>query len=213
MKTPSTPTPNGTVIAGLPLALLESVQAHDRPDEILEDEDLTLSLPRRLGLKGVVITQIKRYEEAHAAGRRVPVSDVVNLLHLVLRRPDAEAILTDAGKRVARFRFERLSRTRARMLSALPRALAFVPVRRAARGLMRGITAGGRPRVDGKPLVVRDRESPLARMDARTCLLYAGALEEIVALYGGAPLPVEHSRCVARGDELCEWTARPEPPA
>ena len=39
------------------------------------------------------------------------------------------------------------------------------------------------------------------------------ALEEIVALYGGAPLPVEHSRCVARGDELCEWTARPEAPA
>ena len=54
--------------ADLPLAILESVRTHDRPAEVLEDEDLTISLPRRLGLTGVIETQIYRYQAAQKAG-------------------------------------------------------------------------------------------------------------------------------------------------
>src|SRR5690606_9092655 len=48
----------------LPLALLEAVRTRDKPREVLEDEDLAASLPRRLGLTSVVESQIRRYEEA-----------------------------------------------------------------------------------------------------------------------------------------------------
>jgi hypothetical protein len=202
-----TRTEKGGVIAGLPLALLESVRAHDRPGEILEDEDLTISLPRRLGLKGVVLSQIQRYEEAHAAKKKVPVSDLMNLLQLVLRRPDAEAILRDTGQRVARFRYDRLPRPFAGMLRTVPQALAFVAVRRAARGMMRNIAGSRVARVDGKPLVVRLTDSPAARLDPKACVLYTGALEELALLYSGKARTIEHSRCLARGDDVCEWTA------
>ena len=205
-STKTTQTVPGAVAAGLPLALLESVRAHDRPDEILEDEDLTISLPRRLGLKGVVLSQIQRYEEAHAANRVVPFADVLNLLHLVLRRPDAEAILREAGQRVARFRYERLSRMRTRMLHMLPGSLSFVPVRRAARGLMRRVVGDAQVRITGKPLVVTVRDSAAARLHPTACTLYTGALEELILLYSGKPRQVVHARCTGRGDDVCEWS-------
>ena len=34
----------------LPLLLLETMRDRDRPEEVLEEEDITLSLPRRIGL-------------------------------------------------------------------------------------------------------------------------------------------------------------------
>ena len=80
---------NGYVVPVLPLALLEAVRAHDRPDEVLEDENLAVSLPRRLGLSDVVLTQIQRYEADVQSGRRVPLPELIDLLRLVLRRPDA----------------------------------------------------------------------------------------------------------------------------
>jgi hypothetical protein len=185
--------------------LLEAVRAHDRPGEILEDEDLTVSLPRRLGLTGVILSQIQRYEEAHAAGKKVPVADLTNLMQLVLRRPDAEAILRDTGRRVARFHYERLPRLSALLLRLWPRSLAFIPIRRAALGLMRGIAGEGQPRVDGKPLVVHLPGSPAARLHPLACVMYTGALEELVVLYGGQTHAVQHSRCVGKGDDVCEW--------
>ena len=60
------------VLAALPLALLQSTRSHDRPGEVLEDEDLSASLPRRLGLSGVIESQIQRYETAARSGKRVP---------------------------------------------------------------------------------------------------------------------------------------------
>src|SRR5437773_6434490 len=94
------------VIAALPVALLEATRSHDRPTEVLEDENVTLSLPRRLGLSNVVDTQIRRYEDAVRSGRRIPLDEFTSLLKLVLRRPDAEPILREAGARVAVQRFE-----------------------------------------------------------------------------------------------------------
>lgn len=196
---------HGAVDAGVALALLEAVRAYDHPGEVLEDEDLAVSLPRRLGLKGVVLSQIEKYEKAHLAGRKVPAADVINLLRLVLRRPDAEAILRDAGKRIARFHYERLSRVSASLLRAIPGRLALAPVRRAARNLLRSSAGNGRPRVNRKPFVVRLPGSAAAGLDPIACELYTCALEELILLYTGAARALHHGRCLARGDEICEW--------
>lgn len=196
---------HGTVIASVVLALLESVRAHDRPGEVLEDEDLAVSLPRRFGLKGVVLSQIERYEKDHAAGRKLPVGDVSNLLQLVLRRPDAEAILRDAGRRIARFQHERLSLVSASLLRVLPRSLELMRARRAARRLLRGTAGSQGPGTCQKPFVVQLPGSVAARLDPIGCVLYTGALEELILLYTGSPRTLLHERCTARGEDICEW--------
>src|SRR5690606_19268600 len=78
--------PAHLIVPFLPLALLEAMRAQDQPHEVLEDEDLAASLPRRFGLTSVVASQIERYREAARKRRGVPVDDVVDLIRLVLRR-------------------------------------------------------------------------------------------------------------------------------
>ena len=50
--TPAAPPQRGrdaTITPLFPLILLETLRDRDRPEEVLEDEDLTVRLPRRLG--------------------------------------------------------------------------------------------------------------------------------------------------------------------
>lgn len=189
----------------LPLALLEAVRTHDLPPEVLEDEDVSVSLPRRFGLSDVVLTQIRRYEAAVEAGRRVPLPDLIELVRLILRRPDAAEILMDAGRSVARWRFERVPASVAWYYRTVPRRVALFGVRRAVRRLLRSIA--GAPRISLRtPFVVGMGNSPTGRLDGTACVLYTGAIEELARLYVGKEQRVVHSRCSARGDAICEWT-------
>lgn len=195
------------VTALLPLALLESVRQHDRPREMLEDEDLAESLPRRLGLTQVVESQIYRYERARKRGDAVPGDEVQDLLRLVLRRPDAEAILLEAGRLVARRHYDRASIFAAATRRVLPRRVAAKAARRSARRLLRRIAVGGEPRMSGPPLTVRLPRA-ISVTDEATgtgCALVTGLLEELAELYTGARTPVQHRRCTARGHPVCEW--------
>jgi predicted hydrocarbon binding protein len=202
---PSAVARNGYVVPVLPLALLEAVRSHDHPQEVLEDENLAHSLPRRLGLSDVVLTQIRRYEGEVQAGRRVPLSELMDLLRLVLRRPDAAEVLMDAGRDVARRRFEKVSKTSIRLHRVLPLALALPGVRRAVRKLLRSMA--GNARITARnPLVISMGNSPTGRLDGTACVLYTGAIEELARLYVGKERRVVHSRCSARGDALCEWS-------
>jgi hypothetical protein len=85
-----------------PLLVLETMREHDRPVEVLEAEDLTLSMPRRFGLSEVVRVQIQRFQDAVRQRRLQLGSEVEDLVRLVVRRADAEEIFRDAGKRIAR---------------------------------------------------------------------------------------------------------------
>jgi hypothetical protein len=194
----------GQVLALLPLSLLEAVREHDRPLEILEDEDLTVSLPRRLGLTGVVSSQIQRYEQATGAGARVPAVEVMGLMQLVLRRPDAESIVRETGRRITRHRIGRDVPASARVLRRWDR-LVFIPLRRAARKLLRGLVGDVKATVT-RPLVVRMSHAPLGNAGLHSCSVYTGALDELVRLYSSQEHTVTHAKCTARGDSLCEWT-------
>lgn len=201
----STAARSGYVVPFLPLALLEAVRTHDLPPEVLEDEDVSVSLPRRFGLSDVVLTQIRRYEAAVEAGRRVPLPDLIELVRLILRRPDAAEILMDAGRSVARWRFERVPASVAWYYRTVPRRVALFGVRRAVRRLLRSIA--GAPRISLRtPFVVGMGNSPTGRLDGTACVLYTGAIEELARLYVGKEQRVVHSRCSARGDAICEWT-------
>jgi predicted hydrocarbon binding protein len=200
------------VVPALPLALLESVRASDRPGEVLEDEDLTVSLPRRLGLTGVVDAQIRRYEAARQWTRSVPHSELISLYRLVLRRPDAGRIMFEAGRSFAGMRYERTPAAAAGALRVLPRVAILGTVRRVTRRLLRSIGADRRVEVR-KPLVVRLNHPDVANLDefGTACRMYTGLFEELTERYTGADATVEHTACMARGDATCEWTLAPPP--
>ncbi|MGQ0562401.1 MAG: hypothetical protein ACT443_11060 [Gemmatimonadota bacterium] len=195
-----------TVLASLAVALLEATRSHDRPSEVLEDENFSASLPRRLGLSDVVDTQIKRYEGA--PGRRIPLHEFISLLKLVLRRPDAEAILNEAGERIAARQFERTPAFKIKVVRLLPRALGFVILARAARRLLRNVAGTDHIDVKGKPLVARLHQPATARLEPAgvSCALYGSAFQEIASLYLGKEARVAHSRCIINGGSNCQWT-------
>ena len=197
---------DGNVTAAFPLALLESVRSHDRPGEVLEDEDLMISLPRRLGLTGVIETQIFRYEAAQKAGRSVRLDEVISLLRLMMRRPDAEPILRETGQRMARWYFRRTPEAWIRILHRGPARLGLRSARRAAVGALRALRTGDR--IDsGKPFTIRISNSTTARLEesGAGCTIITGLIEEQLLMSTGKPRRVRHTCCLARGDDRCEW--------
>jgi predicted hydrocarbon binding protein len=187
-----------------PLQLLEAVRAHDRPGEILEDEDVSVSLPRRLGLTGVVDTQIRRYQVARPWRRSVSTAEIQNLVRLVLRRPDAHPILLETGRRLARAHFESAPTGALRIL---PRTARLLAARRAARGLIGSILGGAAVEVQ-KPLTVRTRATALATLDedGSACAIVTGLLEELLTLWVGGGDAVAMTACASRGADSCEWS-------
>lgn len=195
----------GHVAAAFPLALLESIRSHDRPGEVLEDEDLMISLPRRLGLTGVIETQIFRYEAAQKSGRAVPVDEVMSLIRLVMRRPDSEPILRETGQRMARWHFRRAPETWTRMLHRGPARIGLYSARRAASRALRSLQIGDV--TAAKPFVIRIAGCAVAQLDdtGMGCTLPTGIIEEQLLLSTGKPRRVRHTCCLARGDDVCEW--------
>jgi hypothetical protein len=196
----------GNVAAMFPLALLESVRDHDHPDEVLEDEDVSVSLPRRLGLTGVVDAQIRRYENDQRSGRTVGMNEVASLIRLVLRRPDAEPILRETGQRLARWRFRRTPKVWAAILHRGPAALALRSARRAGAATLRRLNAGATVEA-AKPFVIRVDECVTARLadSASGCALFTGLMEEQLRLYTGRARTLSHTRCGTSGGS-CEWS-------
>lgn len=197
----------GVVHAALPLALMESVRTLDRPVEVLEDEDLTVSLPRRFGLSDVMLKQIQRYESASRSGKTVPMEEFLGLIRLVLKRPDAEPVLRETGSRVAQHYFRRVAASYVRALRILPKALLHRSYRKLARRMLRGVSGTATIEVVGRPPVARVTESAISQLDAgNACVLYAAALETLGELVAGHRPVVTHTQCTANGGSVCEWT-------
>jgi predicted hydrocarbon binding protein len=192
-----------------PLLLLETMRDMDRPEEVLEGENLAVSLPRRLGLSDVVFTQIHKLRE-ETKKKRLQRPDVVeDLLRLVIRRPDAEEIFEEAGRRVARHAWAQKSGPARVGLKLLP---AGMRARRAARGaerLLRQVLGGGSLQLRPRPLLVRLTGSLTARADpgGAACAFYSGVIAEVLTQYTGRPHAAEHPHCEARRGDACEWTA------
>lgn len=191
----------------LPLAVLESVRSHDRPSEVLEEEDLAVSLPRRLGLTGVVESQIHRYRLARRRRERIPADDVADLLRLVLRRPDAEAILREAGRELARHHGRRLLYRIAGVARVLPTTLSTRLAKRSVRRLMRQLGGSSELRIMSDPFRVEISGTVTARADetGTACVLYSAAIEEAAQHAFGRRPEVQHRACAALGDEACLW--------
>jgi bacteriochlorophyll 4-vinyl reductase len=199
------PTPTA-VPALLPLSLLEAIRNLDTPVEDGLDELAEEIVVRRLGLSPTVAAQIQRYHVAAEREGTVELDEVVSVLRLVSRRPDAALVFADAGRRAARYAARsrgRSARTLARMSPAgLGRRVSLRAAARLARQIF-----GGDLRVPAHDTEVRmsDPLSILAVPDGAACAFYGAAYGELLrklTAFEGAML---HERCRSRGDDACVW--------
>ena len=192
-----------------PLILLETMRDMDRPEEVLEGENLTASMPRRLGLSDVVYLQIHKFREESKKKRLQTPAVVADLIRLVIRRPDADEIFEEAGRRMARHAWEEKSGASRRGLRLMPSGMRLRAAARGARRLMGELSGAAQLEVHARPFAVRLRGSLTGEADpgGAACAFYTGALSELMTQYTGRRHSARHARCEARGGESCEWTA------
>ena len=190
---------------GVALALLESLRAADTPTEHLQDEDVQQSLPRRLGLSAVVETQMHRYAALMRDSGSLPAREVAELFRLVSRRPDARAVFTDTGRRLAVTDYSGRGHGMRPLARRLPSRL------RGVYRIAKQLTPDGTVRVEVRPpglIVTGGLLAKVCRSDAG-CLLLNAAFETSLEAFGAERGSIDHPECEGRGDRKCVWRPLP----
>lgn len=192
---------------GIALALLTSLRDKDTPDEAIEDEAFSDSLPRRLGLNDVINVQMRRYADLKDAGRSLAFTEFLDLVRLISRRPDARDIFRAAGMALAAERFADFGPLRRAVRRVYPER-----VRR--RKLARSMTRAANALTPGAD-VVAERDPPAmeigdnalapAGVDGNACEILTAVLDVCVSEIWDPDLTVRHIECLGRGDERCAW--------
>ncbi len=193
-----------TVQARVALALLQAVRDNDRPGEVLNDEDLAATLPRRLGLSEVVDSQIRRYEQDARRRRRVPGAEVRDLIRLVTRRPDSEDLFHSVGRSLG------VSGGGAGVLRVVPRVAGFALGRRAIVKRLRTLFGQAFVASVRAPFELEAKNNVIIEGDpgGEACALVTGISQAILDRSVRPGVVVEHPLCRARGHHRCVWQAR-----
>ena len=161
---------------------------------------------RRLGLSPTVAAQIQRYRQTAERGGTIELDEVLSVIRVVGRRPDAALVFADAGRRAARYAARtrgRSSRTLARM--SPPGMSLRITLRSVAR-LTRLIFEG---ELQSRPPVVEFKmTAPLsivALPGGEACAFYGSAYLELLRGLTGFEGALLHERCRSRGDDACYW--------
>lgn len=206
---PSSPawTPRGGPLeACVPLALLEAVRSLDLPSDDLDTELVHELRNKRLGLSDTVYMQIQRYAEAARRQQRVPFDEVLALARLVGRRPDADILYREAGRRVARTAVQTVGAGTRRATRALPAAAARPLALRQLRTLSQRFLAGTLQR-QGDTLLLQISEPVTVDMATGStgCGFFEAALRELLLQFTGADAAVVQVACRSRGDASCQF--------
>jgi hypothetical protein len=192
----------------IPLSLLEALRNLDTPVEDGLEELAGEIVSKRLGLSATVAAQIARYQDQVRKAEPVTVDEAVSVFRLAGRRPDAQLVFADAGRRAARHAARSgpvLSRAAARIApGGLGRSIGAGAATRAARrilGVDLQVGDGGAKAEISKPLSV------LALPDGSGCSFYGAALAELLRVLTGFEGAMAHERCRGRGDSSCLWRA------
>lgn len=188
------------------LTLLETIRRQDLPSEVLEEEDTSRTMPRRLGLSDVVDQQIRRYREEVRRRRRVTDEEIRDLVRLVIRRPDSDEVFFHAGRRLAG------DQDASRLSRLLPSSLAFALARRQVGRRLRNLFGRRIGGFAAGPFTLEARAHLFIQADpgGDACYALSGFCEALLRRYAGPDARVAHSRCQARGDDLCRWTVLAE---
>ena len=189
--------------AQVALSLLEALRSVDSPGEMLENEVVARTIPRRFGLSEVVERQIELYREYSRQGRKLSDEELADFTRLVKKRPDAAKVFFEMGIRLAE---EHMPGRK----WWLPRVARFLLVRRATRRTLRklfGQRVGGF--VSGA-FSLEVSVSPLVQLDPAgdACSLVTGFCQRAVAKGVGGDLTVVKQSCETRGDRSCRWSLK-----
>ncbi|MBA2459987.1 MAG: hypothetical protein H0V43_13665 [Gemmatimonadales bacterium] len=193
-----------SVPALIPLSLLEAMRNLDTPVEDGLEELAEEIVVRRLGLSPTVAAQIQRYRQG--AERDVPVEldEVVSVIRLVGRRPDAALVFADAGRRAARYAARARSAGPLVRVTAggVGRRLAQRSVGRVARRVFGGELHAG---PEGSEVAMAEPLSIVAMPDGAACAFYGAAYGELLRLLTDFEGAMLHHRCRSRSDDACVW--------
>ena len=186
------------------LTILEVLQASDRPFEVFEEEDTSITMPRRFGLSDVVERRIRTYQEETRKGSRISDEEFIDLIRLVVKRPDARAIFLECGARLAG--------NPPRRSWFVPRRLGMALARRRTRKRLRalfgrrigGFAEGGFT-LEGRSLLFIQSDSM-----GDACFLVSGLCSATVSGSVDDPPTIAHIACEARGENAsAEGRQRP----
>ena len=188
----------------VPLSILEAVRNLDTPVEDGLHEFADDLLVKRLGLSATVQVQVTQYEALVRRGARVDSALVEALWRLVGRRPDADLVFAEAGRRAARRAVSRLGGVRRLAARAAPRMMGLA----VARGAARRVLGGDLRREDGLPVArVADSLAVQATPNGTACGFYGAAFTELLRLLTGYEGAMLHTTCRTNGGAACEWRA------
>lgn len=185
------------------LTLFEVIRHQDLPAEVLEDDDPSVTMPRKLGLSDVVEARIRHAREDVKRGRRISDDEFHDLVRLVIRRPDSEEVFRLIGERLSGGTGER-PRKRWRVL---PSRLRYAVARRA---VMRSLKSLFGRRVGGfaaGPFTMEGRSLLFIQSDpgGDACALVSGFCGPVLLRTLGITTSVSHVACESRGDAVCRW--------
>lgn len=197
-----------TVHALVPLSVLEAMRLQDVPQpDGLEEYHVELTT-KRLGMSHTVERQIARYEGLAAREARVPRHEVVALFRLAERRPDADLLFADAGRRAGRRAAQRVGGVRLALYRAFPGQAGRWYGWRLAAGTLRDM-------LDVE--LVREKEGFAAETPeplthevspaGTACAFVGSAIAAVLRAYTDFEGAVVHERCRARGADQCRWVA------
>ena len=199
------PTP-AAVPAILPLSLLEAIRNLDTPVEDGLDELASEIVVRRLGLSPTVAAQIQRYRAAAEKDGTVELEEVVSVIRLVSRRPDAALVFADAGRRAARYAARSRGRSARTVARVSPAGLARRVALRSAARLARRVFGGDLKAPEHDTEVrMTDPLSIQAVPDGAACAFYGAAYGELLRCLMAFEGAMLHERCRSRGDDACIW--------
>jgi hypothetical protein len=195
-------TSKARIRARLALAILEVLQAQDTPSEVLEDENPSQTMPRKLGLSGVVDRQVQLYRSDAMKRARITDGQFHDLVQLVIRRPDAPEIFWRAGRRMAD------AREQTALSRLLPDPLRHARLRRRVRRRLKQVFGRNIGGFGQAPFTLEGRNLLFVRHSEQgeACFLASGMCQSIVEEVLGLEYHVVHDRCEARGDASCRWT-------
>lgn len=195
------------VAAVVGLTLLEVIRRQDLPSEVLESEDPSVTMPRRLGLSDVIDRQIRRYREEVRRGRRIADEEIMDLVRLVVRRPDSEEVFFLAGRILSG-----VESGGRRLPGVVPRQVSYALARRRVRrrlqrlfGRRIGGFAPGLFTMEGRALIFIQSDP-----GGDACQFVTGLCQGVLDRYLGGEARVVHSLCECRKDSLCRWTVYAE---
>lgn len=192
------------------LSVLEAVRASDLAKGDPRDEDHPGQEAVKLGRTASVAAQIDRYSAMVRRNNTISAEELAGLFTLVSRRPDADLIFADAGRRAGRHAAERTALPLRMLRRALPRGLRD----RVGRRLVRRAAA----RVfditivhDGSNAAAVDGcGGAQAISGGGPCGLYGSGLAELLRTFTAFEGACFRTACRARGDGTCSWSTTQE---